>query len=824
MEAINVMLKNARLMGVKIKHIPMDNQKEFWLIFIPVGLMCQWLKKIKVRMPIYDESEKTGDDPDEEKDEKKKKKHVNLTFLKKFRSKSLLTFFFPCFTMLDKNEEGVAKVEAYRHNAVFDPHMFEVYENTEELFVVRNAVRSAVANRIMQEVHFSPDDDDKGLAKAESTGIITTYYPPHQETYAKPGPIGVRHYLEKNWAQWSNILKFQPLVAIKYYFGEAHASYYAFYGFYIKMLVFPAVLSVVVLIYNLINLTNTAEYREMCDPFADNYVGNLPVCPLCDECDYTKMSLFCEKLQLSKFFDNYASTIFGVFFTFWIALFVKYFRRKIAELRYFFDMGLDNRRDPNELKDLVDDLKFGKLGALKTPYNAAYKDGGSRLFTLFVIKMWVWFTVLWVVLLGAFNAVMISREYPALVALDEWADRNFVNLKVLLAVITYVIYFFINVLLNYVWEKFSLWLTNRSRPHSAKKFVESYTWKIFCMTLVNNFAYFYYIALIKPVLAGRPALNYYYFLFFRWENCAIPGCMDELSYLLVFCVAQRFILTLVAYNKPKFSGSSGHCWSADYGLIDVSDLDIHARFARLVADTGFVFFFIAAHPYAPLFALPLSLLSLRMEAQLQVRYKRRPLVRFLGDIGTWFHMVEVMGLIAVVSNAVIVAFSTQTMLKYFYHVHFWYFNQEGRSKNETGLMEFTLSRFPSVELIITPETETIEECYYRGFRYAPEHPQKYEATLQWWEILGTRLFFLIAVGFAVIAFNFLITPCIPNVNRKVDRAVKQEKQERDDIIANYPRSRERYQERLSKHADLEKANPIFTDIKSYKVQKPPEPV
>ena len=775
----------------------MDKQKEFWLIFIPVGLMCQWLKKMKVRMPIYDDSEKTGI----------KKKAKNLTFLKKFRSKSLLTFFFPCFTMLNKKEESVAKVEAYRHNVVFDPHMFEVFENTEELFVVRNAVRSAVANRIMQEVHFSPADGDKGLAKAESTGIITTYYPPHQETYAKPGPIGVRHYLEQNWAQWSNILKFQPLIAIKYYFGEAHASYYAFYGFYIKMLVFPAVLSVAVLIYNLINLKNTAEYREMCDPFADNYVGNLPVCPLCDECDYTKTSLFCEKLLLSKFFDNYASTIFGVFFTFWIAFFVKFFRRKIAELRYFFDMGLDNRSDPNELKDLVDGLKFG----------------GSKFLTLIVIKMWVLFTVLWIVLLGAFNAVMISRGYPALVALDEWADRNFVNLKVLLAVITFLIYFFIILLLNSVWEKFSLWLTNKSRPHSAKKFVESYTWKIFCMTLVNNFGYLYYIALIKPVLAGRPALNYY-FLFFRCDNCAIPGCMDELSYLLVFCVAQRFISTLVAYSKPKCSGRSGHCWSADYGLIDVSDLDIHARFARLVADTGFVFFFLAAHPYAPFFALFLNLLSLRMEAQLQVRYKRRPLVRFLGDIGTWFHIVEVMGLISVVSNAVIVAFSTQTMLKYFYHVHFWYFNQEGKSKNDTGLIEFTLSRFASKELIVTPGSDPIEECYYRDFRYAPEHPQKYETTLQWWEILGTRLFFLIAVGFAVVAFNFLITPCIPNVNRKVDRAAKQEQHEREDIIANYPRSRARYQERLSKHAALEEANPIFTGIKSYEVQTPPEPV
>ena len=134
-------------------------------------------------------------------------------------------------------------------------------------------------------------------------------------------------------------------------------------------------------------------------------------------------------------------------------------------------MGLDNLRDPTELKDIVDDLKFGKLKSLKTPYNSEYKEGGHFITTPFVISIWVMFTVMWIVLLGAFNAVMISREYPALVALDEWADNNFVNLKIFLAVITFIIYFFITLLLNSVWEKFSLWLTNKSKPHSAKNFV-----------------------------------------------------------------------------------------------------------------------------------------------------------------------------------------------------------------------------------------------------------------------------------------------------------------------------------------------------------------
>ena len=796
-------------MGVKIKHVPIKNSTEFWLVFIPVGLLSQWLKKMKIRLPVYSDSEK-GEDQDSEAE--------SIAMQKKFRPSSWLSFLFPCFTMLSKKEESVAKVQAYRQTAVFDPHVFEVFENNEDLFIVRNAVRSAVANRIMREVNFSPDDADKGLAQAESEGVITTYYPPHHETYNKAGPIGVRHYLEQNWAQWSNVLKFQPLIVIKYYFGEAHASYYAFYGFYIRMLVFPAILSVVALIYNLINMRSTEEYREMCLPDSGNYVGGLAVCPLCDECDYTKMSDYCEKLLLSKFFDNYASTIFGVFFTLWTALFVKYFRRRIAELRYIFDMGFDNHRDPSELKDVVDDSKYGKLSSLKTPYNKKSKGNGSVAKSLFVIWLWVMFSVLWIVALAAFNSVMISREYPGLIALEEWADSYFLNLKIFMALITFIFYFFITLLLNYVWEKFALWLTNKGKPHSSKKFVESYTWKVFCMTLVNNFGYFYYIALIKPVLAGRPSLNYYYFLFFRWDNCAIPGCMDELSYMLVFCVAQRFMTTLIAYNfGPKSGGRSGYCWEADYGLIDVSDLDIHARFARLVADMGFVMFFIAANPYAPFFALFLSLLSLRMEAQLQVRYKRRPLVRFLGDIGTWFHIVEVMGLISVVSNAVIIAFSSQTMLKYFYYFHFLYFNQEGKSASDTGVIEFTLSRFPVEELIITPQSRVIEECYYRDFRYGPDHPSKYEVTLQWWEILGTRLFFLIAVGFVVIVFNFLIYPFIPNVNRKLDTIATHEHHELEEKVSKHPGGREKYQERLSKHAATEEANPIFTEIRSYQI-------
>ncbi len=65
------------------------------------------------------------------------------------------------------------------------------------------------------------------------------------------GEIDIRDYLEKNWASFRNLFKFQPLTEIRDYFGEQNAIYFGFVGSFINMLWFPSLVGVLFFILGL---------------------------------------------------------------------------------------------------------------------------------------------------------------------------------------------------------------------------------------------------------------------------------------------------------------------------------------------------------------------------------------------------------------------------------------------------------------------------------------------------------------------------------------------------------------------------------------------
>lgn len=70
----------------------------------------------------------------------------------------------------------------------------------------------------------------------------------------------------------------------------------------------------------------------------------------------------------------------------------------------------------------------------------------------------------------------------------------------------------------------------------------------------------------------------------------------------------------------------------------------------LVIQYGFVTIFVVAFPLAPLFALLNNIFEMRLDAQKFLKYYRRPVPSRAKDIGVWFHIMSVLGRIAVVSS------------------------------------------------------------------------------------------------------------------------------------------------------------------------------
>jgi len=73
-------------------------------------------------------------------------------------------------------------------------------------------------------------------------------------------PGSQRYLLATEWAAMSKGLKYQPVDAIKEYFGVKIGLYFAWLGFYTHMLIFAAILGLICFLYGCFTLY-TNKYR-----------------------------------------------------------------------------------------------------------------------------------------------------------------------------------------------------------------------------------------------------------------------------------------------------------------------------------------------------------------------------------------------------------------------------------------------------------------------------------------------------------------------------------------------------------------------------------
>lgn len=92
----------------------------------------------------------------------------------------------------------------------------------------------------------------------------------------------VRNRLIDDWASLFSIHKNQPLERIVDYFGVKIAIYFAWVGFYTKMLIPASIIGTMCFIYGVFSLKYDSPTQQICDNTTDLYM-----CPICDKCNYT---------------------------------------------------------------------------------------------------------------------------------------------------------------------------------------------------------------------------------------------------------------------------------------------------------------------------------------------------------------------------------------------------------------------------------------------------------------------------------------------------------------------------------------------------------
>uniref|UniRef100_H2YZM2 Anoctamin n=1 Tax=Ciona savignyi TaxID=51511 RepID=H2YZM2_CIOSA len=445
------------------------------------------------------------------------------------------------------------------------------------------------------------------------------------------------------------------------------------------------------------------------------YAGNLTMCPLCDEdCSYWKLKTSSILFRPFQQVKEHTFTL-------------KPYKNK-CELKLVFVAFL-NLSEPIALQFLY-------------------------MFAIIVYRL-------------AISAIFaVSIDLSSLGAIGTFATP-----AMLTTITASLLSLIVIMLLNKVYEKVALWLTELELPRTQTEFEDRFTFKMFCFQFVNFYSYLFYIAFFKSTITGSPGNYNYLFGEWRWEECDAGGCMYELSIQLIIIMFGKQlwnnIVELVLpwaqtkYRQWKSQKVSAEMkdneytrWEQDYDLNQFKEMDLFYEYLEMVIQFGFVTLFVAAFPLAPVLALINNIIEIRLDANKFICELRRPLAHKCSDIGAWYYLLEFIGNLAVVTNAFTIAITSEAIPKL---VYYYVYSLEIYPESTYGYVNNSMSYFNTsdFDLRSVPNNRdpfgegNVTVCRYPGYLSPPNANPPYAFTTQYWHNIAGKLAFIIVVEVSV---------------------------------------------------------------------------
>lgn len=606
-----------------------------------------------------------------------------------------------------------------------------------------------------------------GIDQLLAEGVFSAAFPLHDgplsavpENSQGPG-LTQRQVLLQHWARWGKWNKYQPLDHVRQYFGEKVALYFAWLGFYTGWLLPAAVVGTVVFLVGCFLVFSDIPTQELCHS-SDGF----DMCPLCADCSFWLLSSACTLAQAGRLFDHGGTVFFSLFMALWAVLLLEYWKRKNATLAYRWDCSDYEDIEERPRPQFAAKAPLTALNPI-TGEDEPYFPEKSRVHRMLagsvVLLMMVAVVIMClvsIILYRAIMAVLVSKSDNAF--LSAWAPR-------IASLTGSVVNLVFIVILSKVYVVLAQVLTKWEMHRTQTSFEDAFTLKVFIFQFVNFYASPVYIAFFKGRFVGYPG-NYHTLFGVRNEECAAGGCLIELAQeLLVIMVGKQIINNVQEVLVPKLkgcwqklysrrgkAGMGAHpaSWEADYELLPCEGL-FH-EYLEMVLQFGFVTIFVAACPLAPLFALLNNWVEIRLDARKFVCEYRRPVAERAQDIGIWFHILAGLTHLAVISNAFLLAFSSDFLPRAYYR---W-----TRAPDLRGFLNFTLARAPPAFAAAHNRT-----CRYRAFRDDDGH---YSQT--YWTLLAIRLAFVIVFEHVVFSTGRLLDLLVPDIPESVEIKVKRE--------------------------------------------------
>lgn len=265
--------------------------------------------------------------------------------------------------------------------------------------------------------------------------------------------------------------------------------------------------------------------------------------------------------------------------------------------------------------------------------------------------------------------------------------------------------------LNYLYKYVAVVLTNLELKRTQTGYDESLSIKIYLFQFVNYYSSMFYVAFIKGKLVGYPA-KYNRIFGLRQEECNAGGCLTELSIeLAVIMIGKQVIGAFMemfvpfmkkTYNKINYnmkkskrrisiveSQQTHTQWEEDSSLLKWESQSYHKEYLEMVIQFGFITLFVVAFPLAPLFALINNVFEMRLDAKKYLLHFRRPVPFRVKNIGHWRTVLQILCRMSVITNAIIIAFSTD-LIPYILYLY-----KYGTSRDilKNGYLNFIHSEF-----------------------------------------------------------------------------------------------------------------------------------
>ncbi|OQR85391.1 anoctamin-like protein [Achlya hypogyna] len=510
-----------------------------------------------------------------------------------------------------------------KHLYDFQPyeHIHAAYEDDEELqylFESRNLDGTVFAPvermKLIESIIVSHECCNIDLDTLCMNGSILACYPLHNEDEIA--------HLAATWiprvaAPWK-----QPISEIRDYFGERIGFYFAYLGHYTTWLMYSSIVGFIVFALKMIN-----------DPKDVMVVGSDNV---------------TRKSEVPSVM-TYAIPIFAVFMCIWATLFMESWKREQNVLAMKWGMSELDDFDENPRPQFTGEPVLSAITGVKTRYfptRQKYQRVAVSWALLFLLC-----SVVIVIVSGIF---WLRFKYAGANGLHWEIDGVKLPVGVALCSGANVIQI---IIMGKIYYRSFYRLNEYENHETDSQYENSLVLKTFVFQFINNFSALIYIAFLKNSFeepSNDRLHELAYSLAIVYGSQLVIGNVKEILLPRVWVwLSKRSIIKQEAVAEQ--SEAEKQFFLATYEWSGTFD-----DYTEIITQFGFCTLFVVSFPLTPLLSLLNNYLEIRIDGYRLLFENRRPRPRNASSIGLWMEIIEFMTTLAILTNAYVVVWTSNT--------------------------------------------------------------------------------------------------------------------------------------------------------------------